>query len=240
MPRIVHWIRNLDEGLLIAVSVIVVGSWIFLETVDEVTEGETDHVDRAIVRWVAGLPTHGWVDEAMRDLTAFGGMVVLAGVTLAASAYLLVRRKYHAAIAMLIAIVGGIALSLTLKGFFNRARPDIIPHGSYTMTTSFPSGHAMLSAVVWLTLATMLGRLEKSPWLKAYFILLGLFVSFLVGVSRVWLGVHWPTDVLAGWAAGCVWATGVWFVTRTLQRRGQVEQPSEHPGDASTLLPKDI
>lgn len=240
-----QWLRarakHLDEGLLIAVAAMVIGLWVFVETVDEVTEGETDHVDRAIVQWVADLPSQKWIDEAMRDFTAFGGSVVLTLVTGAAALYLLIRRKTHAAIAMLVAIVGGLVLSLSLKGFFQRDRPDIIPHGSHTITSSFPSGHAMLSAVVWLTLATMLARLEKSQWLKAYFICLGLFISFLTGISRVWLGVHWPTDVLAGWSAGLVWATVCWFGTRFLQRRGTVEPPSNAAtGNDPSLPPKGV
>lgn len=173
----------------------------------------------------------------MRDCTAFGGMLMLALVTTAVAFYLVLRKQYHALVFLLSAVVGAAVLSMLLKGMFQRERPDILVHRSHTMTTSFPSGHAMLSAAVWLTLGVLLSRLERSRYVKAYFILLGVFISFLVGISRVWLGVHWPSDVLAGWMAGTFWALFCWFVLRYLQQHGQVEPPTaavDAPDDEPT------
>jgi len=112
---------------------------------------------------------------------------------------------------------------LALKQLFDRPRPDLVPRLSYVMTSSFPSGHSMLSAAVYLTLGALLARFESNLLLKAHVLGWALLFTVLVGVSRVYMGVHWPTDVLAGWAAGAAWASLCWLVARLLQRRGRVE-----------------
>jgi undecaprenyl-diphosphatase len=220
---------RIDVAVLIATATLLVAAYVFLQTVDEVIEGEADAVDRAIVNFVKSIEAPKWFDEVMRDCTAFGGFFVLSLVTIAVGLYFKVKRLNHALILLLTSVAGAVVLGSLLKHIFRRDRPDIIEHGSYVMTYSFPSGHAMLSASVWLTLAVMLSRLERSPYLKAYFILLGLFITFVVGISRVWLGVHWPSDVLAGWALGTVWAVACWFLARYLQRRGKVEASIDEP-----------
>jgi undecaprenyl-diphosphatase len=146
-------------------------------------------------------------------------------------------RKYHALLLLLAATGGALLLSLLLKDVIDRPRPDLIAHRSHVMTKSFPSGHAMLSAAVYLTLGVLLARLTTSLRLKLYFLCIALLLTLLVGVSRVFMGVHWPTDVMAGWAAGLAWAIGCWLVARWLQRRGSVEppQPPADPGAASAV-----
>lgn len=220
-------IARFDVAILIAAAALLIAIYVFAKTVDEVVEGETDYIDRHIVLWIKGLNSPKWFDEIMRDCTAFGGTFVLTLTTLAVGVYFGAKKLWHAMIFLMTSVIGAFVLSMSLKHLFNRPRPDIIEHGSYTYTTSFPSGHAMLSAAVWLTLGVMLARLERSPWLKAYFILLGLFISFMTGISRVWLGVHWPTDVVAGWAGGTVWAIACWFLARYLQHRGALERASD-------------
>jgi undecaprenyl-diphosphatase len=128
---------------------------------------------------------------------------------------------------VIVAVVGGQVLSTLLKYFIDRPRPDIVHHLSHVYTTSFPSGHSMMSAVVYLTLGALLARFVPQRALKLYFIGLAMFLTFLVGVSRVYMGVHWPTDVLAGWTAGLVWAIACWLVARQLQRRHVVERDVE-------------
>jgi undecaprenyl-diphosphatase len=220
-------IRRVDLAVLIASSALLVAIYIFAETVDEVTEGETDVVDRRIVTWVKSLNSPDWFDEIMRDCTAFGGIFVLTLTTLAIIFYFLAKRLYHAAGFLALTVGGAFVISMTLKWFFNRPRPDIIPHGSYVMTTSFPSGHAMLSAVVYLTLGSLLARLVPTRVVKVYFIGVAMLLTLLIGVSRVYMGVHYPTDVLAGWTGGLIWALIVWLVARSLQRSGTVEKDTE-------------
>src|SRR5262249_42323588 len=134
------------------------------------------------------------------------------------------ERKYHAALYLALAVCGGAILSSLLKHFVARDRPSIVPHKSIVSTTSFPSGHSMLSAVVYLTLGSLLARYTPDRKLRLYFLGVALAVTFLVGLSRVYVGVHWPTDVLAGWTAGSVWALICWTGARILQKRGEIEK----------------
>jgi undecaprenyl-diphosphatase len=148
-------------------------------------------------------------------------------VTVGAVAYLLMARKEATALLVIAAVVGGMMLSTALKLGFERPRPDLVPAGARVYTASFPSGHAMLSAVTYLTLGALLARVERRRRTKAFLLATAVAVVLLVGVSRVYLGVHWPSDVLAGWCVGAAWAALCWFVALQLQRRGQVERPGE-------------
>ena len=165
-----------------------------------------------------------WVEESFRDFTALGGIGVLTFVTCSVTGFLLLYRKYRMALFIAGAMTGGLIFSLVLKTTFDRPRPDLVPHGSYVLTTSFPSGHSMLSAVVYLTLGALLARVQPERRIKAYLILVSILLTLIVGVSRVYLGVHWPTDVLAGWTAGSVWALLCWLIARRLQQSGRMER----------------
>lgn len=210
-------------------------AWGFVEIADEVGEGSTLPADRAILLAlrVRGDPADPlgprWFEEAMRDVTALGGHVVLALVTLAVAAYLLLAGKRGAALLALVAVGGGALLSAGLKEFVDRPRPDLVPHGVAVYTRSFPSGHAMLSAVTYLTLGALVARFSRLRRQKAFALGLAVALTLAVGVSRVYLGVHWPTDVLAGWCGGGAWAALCWFAALQLQARGQVERAGTAP-----------
>ena len=219
-----------ELAMLLCVAVLSGGVWGFIALADEVTEGDTQSVDESLLlalRNPADLSDPigpGWVEEMGRDFTALGGVGVLVLITLGALGYLLLARHYRAALFTSIAVPGGILLSTVLKMGFDRPRPDPVPHEAIVYTASFPSGHSMMSAVTYLTLAALLTRVQPSLRLKAYLLILAILLTLLVGMSRVYLGVHWPTDVLAGWAAGASWAAMCWIVMRWMQRRGQVER----------------
>ena len=119
-------------------------------------------------------------------------------------------------------------ISASVRLGFDRPRPDLVAHAVDVYTTSFPSSHAMLSTVTYLTLGALLARLQERRRLKIYIMGTAAAIALLIGFSRVFLGVHWPTDVLAGWCVGAAWALGCWVMTAWLQRRGKVEHAAEH------------
>lgn len=164
-----------------------------------------------------------WLRSAMLDVTAIGGISVLTALTVIVTGYLLMTRKVAMAALVAVAVSGGALVSTMLKGTFNRPRPDIVPHLVEVHTTSFPSGHAMNSAVVFLTLGALLARTHETYAVRAYIIAVSILLTLTIGFSRVYLGVHWPSDVLAGWVVGGAWAF-LWFlIARQLQHGHQIE-----------------
>jgi undecaprenyl-diphosphatase len=164
-----------------------------------------------------------WLEEMMRDFTALGSTGVLTVTALAVTGFLAMTRKGRAALFVLAAAAGGVLIEQTMKWAYARPRPELVPHGAEVFTPSFPSGHSMMAAVVYLTLGALLAHTQADPRVKTYVLLVAVLLTALVGVSRVYLGVHWPTDVLAGWVLGGVWALICLLVMGWLQTRGQVE-----------------
>lgn len=228
--RLRAWFAQRDLLLLTGALVLVGLGWIFVEIADEVAEGETQDLDDRILMALRSADDPAdpvgphWLEEIGRDTTALGGVLVLSLVTAAVVGFLLIQRKHHAALFLTLATGGALAVSLLLKSSFDRPRPDLVPHLSHVMTSSFPSGHSMLSAAVYLTLGAMLARMSPQKRLKLYFLGLAMLFTLLVGVSRVYMGVHYPTDVLAGWTIGLAWALACWLAARRLQREGRVER----------------
>jgi undecaprenyl-diphosphatase len=204
----------------------------FAQVAGEVSEGETQRFDNAILlafRVPGDLSrTIGpsWTRLAMTDITSLGGTTVLTIVTIAVLIYLIVAGHRAAAALVAISVAGGTVLSSLMKLGFDRPRPNIVPHLVDVQTLSFPSGHAMLSAVTYLTLGALLARSERRRVLKAYFVGLALVITVLIGISRVFLGVHYPTDVLAGWSLGAAWAILCWAITVRLQRQWPSTAPA--------------
>jgi len=218
--------------MLLCVLVISGGAWLFVELAEAVMEGGTRRLDTALLLALRN-PTDPadplgplWVEEMGRDFSALGSLGVLVLITLGVLGYLLLARRLRTALFTAVAVLGGMLLSLALKTGFERPRPDLVPHETIVYTTSFPSSHAMMSTVVYLTLAALLSRAQPQWQLKAYLLLMAMLLTVLVGISRVYLGVHWPSDVLAGWTAGAAWAALCWLAMRAMQRHGQVEAAS--------------
>ncbi len=222
--------------MLAAMLAVAAGLFAFAELAEAVVEGDTRAFDEFLLLGLrsAADPSDPlgprWLEEMMRDFTALGGTGVLSAVTLAVVGFLSLTRKRHAAATVAVAVLGGLLLSQALKWGFARPRPDLVPHGQTVYTQSFPSGHAMLSAVVYLTLGALLARTQPRRRVKLYFLAVAGVLTVVVGVSRVYLGVHWPTDVLAGWTVGAGWAFLCWLIMLWLQRRGRVEA-EDAPGE---------
>ncbi len=231
--RALTWLGRHELVLLLAVGGLAAGVWLFAALADEVMEGGTLKLDRTVLlafRHPGDLTLLGSpaVQDAARDITALGGVSVLTLLTLGVSIFLALDGKKHMALFVCGSIVSGLLASTLLKHFFDRPRPNIVPHAAYVSDSSFPSGHSMLSAITYLVLGALLARSQERKIVKAYFLLGAVFLTILVGVSRVYLGVHWPTDVLAGWTAGAVWALFCWLLARRLQSRHSLESESEH------------
>jgi undecaprenyl-diphosphatase len=223
------YLRSREIGLLLSLALTAGGTWAFIEIADEVLEGDSRSMDRALIIMMRNPNDYSdpvgplWVEELARDVTALGSAGILTFFTIAAAGFLLLQGKWRATLFVVGGVAGGALLTLLLKVGFGRPRPDLVPHHVSVATASFPSGHAMLSAVAYLTLGALLARLEQPLGVKAYVLALAIFTSVAVGVSRVYLGVHWPSDVLAGWVVGAVWASAWWSLVLWLQDRGKVE-----------------
>ena len=205
---------------LIFIALVAAAASAVIAILDEVVEGETRAIDEAIILGfrVPGDPADPigppWLEEAVRDVTALGSAPTLVMAVLAVVGFLALAKAWRLAIFTLAASGGGLIASSLLKYTIDRPRPDLVPHGNLIYTSSFPSGHSMMSAVVYLTLAALVVRLMKKRRLKSYALAVAMTLTLLVGVSRIYLGVHWPSDVLAGWAAGAAWALGCWLIAR--------------------------
>jgi undecaprenyl-diphosphatase len=230
--RALRWLGRHELGTLLAIGSLAAGVWLFAALADEVMEGGTRKFDRTLLlalRRPGDLQPLGppAMLNAARDISALGGPAVLTLLTAAVSLFLALNGKKHMALFVCASIGSGLLVSSLLKDSFDRPRPDLVPHEVYAASYSFPSGHSMLSALTYLTLGAILARSHERKLLKAYFLLLATFLTGLIGVTRVYLGVHWPTDVLAGWTAGAVWALVCWLLARWLQTRHTLEPEAE-------------
>lgn len=215
-----------EIGALLALFVLGGALYTFVELVDEVSDEETISFDRAVLLALreadrAENPVGPrWLEVALADITSLGGTVVLTLMVLVVAGFLLLARKYHATAYVLAASVGGALLTSALKFFFDRPRPDVVVHLVDVSTTSFPSGHALSAAAIYLTLGALVARVLPQPRLKIYTISVAVLLTMVIGISRIYLGVHWPTDVLAGWCMGSAWAITCWLVAGWFQRKG--------------------
>jgi undecaprenyl-diphosphatase len=239
MRAVRTYVSGIELWPLIGFAFVAGGIFAFVELADEVREGATRSIDSAILLALRDPGDPGspigpaWLPGTVRDITALGSTVVLTMLTIAALGYLLLLGRTHMAALLAVAMAGGTMLSSLLKAFFERPRPDIVPQLTDVTSLSFPSGHAMMSAVAYLTIAVLMARSSPSPLVRLYLVIVAALITILVGLSRIYLGVHWPSDVLAGWCGGASWALACWLVARWLQRRGQVEQAGSAP-DALT------
>ena len=235
-----HWghpnvrrVRDFVTGeapLLAAIAIISGLILAFLQIADEMLEGEMEQFDNSILMLFRD-PTNvdrvigpEWVHEMVRDITALGSFSLLGLIVLGVCVYLVMARMWATAVLVVVSVLSGTLLSTVLKMSYNRPRPDLTVM-SHQFTSSFPSGHAMLSAVTFLTLGAVLSQLAPTRALRIFTIGAAIFLTAIVGSSRIFMGVHYPSDVLAGWCLGAAWALICSTAALLLQRRGAVASP---------------
>ena len=198
--------------------------WIFLILAGEIAEGETQAFDVMILKALRSPDDLSkpigpvWLEGVLLDLTALGGSTVLGLVIFSVLGFLLLQARYRTALVVAITSISGEVIDSVLKQTFNRPRPSVVPHLRDVYTMSFPSGHAMESAIVYLTLGAILMRATESRLTKLYCLGMAMLLTLLVGVSRVYLGVHYPTDVIGGWMIGFVWASVCWMAAARFEK----------------------
>lgn len=208
---------------VLAIAVFALGVYGFLAIADEVSENEIEAVDNFLFLLFRNPADTSdplgpaWVEETVTEITALGGYPILVALVGAVIGFLLVARKYGPALFVFLSVGSGTVVGQLLKVIYDRPRPDLVDHLVTTHTASFPSGHATMSTIVYLTLATLIVRLLDDTATRVYVISVAVFVSLAVGLSRIYLGVHWPSDVAAGWALGAAWASLSWLVISALR-----------------------
>lgn len=214
---------------------ILASVWLFSRLAAQVMEGDTRQFDEWVLSSLrqpadpSQLRGPKWLRLGADDITSLGSPTVLGLTVLAVTGYLCLHGLYRNGLFIFVASAGGWVLNWVLKAAFARTRPDIVPHLREVVDSSFPSGHALTSAAVYLTLGALLMRIAEGRPAKYYCIAIAMFVTFLVGLSRVFLGVHYPSDVVAGWLIGMTWALLCWVVERILERRaGLKREQLEH------------
>jgi undecaprenyl-diphosphatase len=209
---------GIELKVLFAVLAVFVGTLGFIIISVFVTKGTTDYFDMIVLQ---SLRTTGnlahpigprWLFEMMRDITSLGGATIVFLITLFVFGYLIMKKQYSMLFLVLAAVIGGALIDLELKEIFSRIRPQIVPSLIMERSYGFPSGHSMMSAVIYLSLASLIARLQKRWREKIYIIAVAVLLSFMIGISRIYLGVHYPTDVFGGWSLGLAWAALCWLV----------------------------
>lgn len=217
-----RFVKRFEARVLIGLALVAGALWAFFGIADEMSEGETAALDRRLILLLRNpADSHDPIgsrniEEAVRDVTALGGTTLIILVTVVSVASFVFHKKYRHALVMGGAVLLGWLSSDLGKSFYDRPRPDLVPHAAYVYSGSFPSGHSTLSAAAYLTLAMLIASLETRRRSKALVYGLAAVVLVSVGFSRVYLGVHWPSDVLGGWCLGALWALVAWITLRSL------------------------
>ena len=200
-----------------------------------VTAGATDRIDRDLLLSMRHATNPDlalgpeWLREAAAEWTALGGYPIMVLLCLVVLIGFALAQRRRIALFAFGALAGGAVASSALKALFERPRPDLVEHLDKIFTSSFPSAHAMMSTVVYLTLAALLTTVLQRRRVALFAFAVAGFCAVLIGISRVYLGVHWPSDVLAGWCIGLAWACGCWLVADRLRQSNAIEEPAEMP-----------
>lgn len=214
-----------EAKLIVAFLIVAVALLAVVRLGFEIREDGTSAFDRWMLVSLRspgnpGMPIGpAWLRPVFIDISALGGVTSLTLLTVTAIGYLLAARRWTTAALLAAATGSGSLLGQLLKSTFARARPTLVPHLVEVHSLSFPSGHATNSAMVFLTLGLLVAREQVARPLRVYVVAIAIAATMLVGFSRVYNGVHWPTDVVAGWAIGASWALLWWAIMQRVQGR---------------------
>jgi undecaprenyl-diphosphatase len=213
-------------GIFLIAGVIVAafGTWVFTELAERVVSGGTQAFDETILRWISAHHSNA-LTSAMLEITTLGTGTVLIMIVCIAALFLTLTKHKYSALLLLVATGGGLLLDMVLKLQFNRPRPHVFIWGTQAFGSSFPSGHAMGSTITYSTVAYLAARLHRRAWARWLTMSVALLVILLIGVSRIYLGVHYPSDVLAGIIMGLAWAAFCMATLEAIQRFAERRAP---------------
>lgn len=210
----------LVAGIVIAAS----ATLLFGELAEHVMKGSTQAFDNAVLGWM-GAHRSPLMDATMVEVTALGTGVVVLTIVGVAALFLSLTRHRYSALLLLVATGGGLLLNLVLKLFFDRPRPQVFEWGTHAVSSSFPSGHAMSATIVYSTVAYLASRLYRRNWPRWVTMIVALLVIAMICASRMYLGVHYPSDVIAGATIGLGWAAFCMATLEAIQRVSQRSAP---------------
>ncbi len=223
-----HRLLRQGDFLTYALLAIVAGSaWIFVELADELEDRELHAVDLELIHLLRSPddPTDPrgprWLEEWMRDITALGSTPVLTLLTLSVLIVLWMEKRRRAVAWLATAILGAVVVNPLFKELFARERPAILDPELLPSSFSFPSGHAFMSAAIYLTIGALATMVIEHRATRIVVVATAVVITLLVGFSRVYLAVHFPSDVLAGWTLGFAWAALCWVVAWNVQQNGR-------------------
>jgi undecaprenyl-diphosphatase len=221
--------------LLAGAAIAIAFTYAFSEIAQKVRAGHTQQFDDAVMRWIAAHQYKG-LQTAALEITSLGTGTVVGMIVLIAGLFLWLNSHKHSAILLMAATLGGLVLDNLMKSGFNRPRPHIFAWGTYAMSSSFPSGHAMSSAIVYGTVAYLAARLQQNVASRILTLTLAALIIFLICFSRLYLGVHYPSDVAAGVLIGLAWAAFCMAILEATQLYAKHNAPQmlkdEHPAPA--------
>lgn len=222
--RLGEFFRRPETRVGGAFLALVLAGWAIAELAVPATD-EPHAFDRALLLAFRKGPEHTeligpqWVEKFALDLTVLGGHVFVTVLILVVLGYLVLSRHYIRAVEVFVATVGGAVAALSLKEVFERPRPDLVPPLYEVTNPSFPSGHATIAAVIYLTLAILIVRFIASRKKIIYVMCVAGILVLVVGWTRIALGVHYATDVLAGWTLGFAWSLFCWLIIDAWEER---------------------
>jgi undecaprenyl-diphosphatase len=222
-------------GLFLVVGAIIAiaGTYAFARLAQLVRYGYTQQFDEVVLRWMERHQTV-WLERLMIEVTMLGTWIVVLSIVSIAALFLWLTRHRYSALLLLVATAGGIGLNSILKIGFSRPRPQVFEWGTHVSSSSFPSGHAMSSAVVFITVAYLAARLQKTHAARLATLAIAGFIVAIICFSRMYLGVHYPSDVLAGVIIGLSWAAFCMATLEAIQRfaKKNAKQVLEHEAPA--------